>query len=193
VLVEELRAGRDGQDGVHLGAAFRKLNPRIIFGSVKGFSEGSPMRTSRFMKTWRSARAAPLDDRLLGRSSDGQRSGARRQQHRHASRDRHPDRIDRRGKTGKGQKVAVSMQDGGAEFVRVKLRTRNAWTMLAIWRNTRSIRTGSSPMRSPRRKRRRRRAAGLDTQVQGLGNRPERLHLLHDPGAELGADLPGDR
>jgi formyl-CoA transferase len=38
-----------------------------------------------------------------------------------------------------------------------------------------------------RRQRRRRRPAGLGAQVQGLGDRPERLHLLHDPGPCLGA------
>jgi len=53
--------------------------------------------------------------------------------------------------------------------------------------------TGSSLMRSPRRKRRRRRAAGLGTQVQGLGNRPERLHSFTIQEQKLGADLPGDR
>ena len=39
----------------------------------------------------------------------------------------------------------------------------------------------------------RRRSAGLGAQVQGLGNRPERLHLLHDPGPCVGADLQGAR
>jgi len=29
--------------------------------------------------------------------------------------------------------------------------------------------------------------------VQGLANRSQRIHLFHDPGAELGSDLPGDR
>ena len=37
-----------------------------------------------------------------------------------------------------------------------------------------------------RRQRRRRRPAGLDPEVQGLGDRPQRLHLLHDPGPRLG-------
>ena len=36
----------------------QKLNPKIIFASVKGFSEGHPTRTSRFTKTSRNVPAA---------------------------------------------------------------------------------------------------------------------------------------
>jgi len=68
-----------------------------------------------------------------------------------------------------------------------------AWSVLATWKNTRSIRTERLAMRSRAAATPAAAAARLDTQVQGLGNRPERLHLLHDPGAELGANLPGDR
>ena len=39
----------------------------------------------------------------------------------------------------------------------------------------------------------RRRPAGPDPQVQGLGDRPQRLHLFHHPGARLGGDLRRDR
>ena len=34
---------------------------------------------------------------------------------------------------------------------------------------------------------------GCDPQVQGLGDRSQRLHLCHHPGAGLGADLRGHR
>jgi formyl-CoA transferase len=44
-----------------------------------------------------------------------------------------------------------------------------------------------------RRQRVRRRPAGLDPQVQGLGERSQRLHLFHRPGAGVAGDLPGDR
>ena len=39
----------------------------------------------------------------------------------------------------------------------------------------------------------RRRPAGLDPEMQGLGDRPERVYLLHRASAGLGADLQGDR
>ena len=38
-----------------------------------------------------------------------------------------------------------------------------------------------------------RRAARMDSQVQGMGNRSQRLHLLHHPGAGLGSHLQSDR
>ncbi len=44
-----------------------------------------------------------------------------------------------------------------------------------------------------RRQRFRRRAAGLDPQVQGLGNRSERLRLFHHPGGGVEEDLRSDR
>ena len=44
-----------------------------------------------------------------------------------------------------------------------------------------------------RRQRFRRRPAGLDRQMQRLGDRSRRLHLFHHPGAGLGADLRSDR
>ena len=43
--------------------------------------------------------------------------------------------------------------------------------------------------RAARRQRLGRRPAGLDPQVQGLGDRPQRLHLLHHPGPGLGSHL----
>ena len=38
-----------------------------------------------------------------------------------------------------------------------------------------------------------RRPARMDSQVQGLGNRSQRVHLLHHAGAGVGRDLQGDR
>ena len=38
-----------------------------------------------------------------------------------------------------------------------------------------------------------RRPAGLDPEVQGLGDRPQRLHLLHHPGGRVAGHLQGDR
>ena len=53
----------------------------------------------------------------------------------------------------------------------------------------RRVRRGGSAWRQ----RRRRRPARLGGQVQGMGVRPQRLHLLHHPGAELEADGRGHR
>ena len=44
-----------------------------------------------------------------------------------------------------------------------------------------------------RRQRVGRRPAGLDPEVQGLGDRPQRLHLLHHAGAGVEGHLRGDR
>ena len=47
--------------------------------------------------------------------------------------------------------------------------------------------------RAARRQRFRRRPARLDPEVQGLGDRSQRLHLFHHPGAGVGGDLRPDR
>ena len=59
VLVENFAPGAMDRMGF-TWERIRELDPRIIFGSIKGFSEGSPTRTSRCTKTWRNAPAARL-------------------------------------------------------------------------------------------------------------------------------------
>ena len=94
-------------------------------------------------------------------------------------------------KTGKGQKVAVLDAGRGAEPV-----PREDARPVAPGQGGLPGRVPAVPARevqgrrgAARRQRRRRRPAGLDPEVQGLGDRPQRLHLLHGPGPCLGADL----
>jgi len=82
VLVENFGPGvldRLGFSWEHI----HELNPRLIFGSVKGFPEVS---------RWSDIKAYENVAQCAG---DHQRGGAGRQQHRPSSPDRHPDRLDR--------------------------------------------------------------------------------------------------
>jgi formyl-CoA transferase len=75
VFVENFAPGaldRMGFTWEHL----QELNPRIIFGSVKGFSKGSPYEASRSTKTSLSAPAGP--PRRLASGTVLQRSAVRR-------------------------------------------------------------------------------------------------------------------
>ena len=92
-----------------------------------------------------------------------------------------------RNRTGRGQKVFAAMQDGVLNLARVKLRDQQrlahgpAYRIQPV-RRGRSVRQGGAA----RRQRFWRRPAGLDLEVQGLGDRSRRLHLFHHPGAGLG-------
>ena len=123
VLVENFAPGAMDR----MGLSWDKLqewNPRLIFGSVKGFNDASPWNDLKvYENVAQCAGGGASTTGLLGRSADRQRRGPRRQQHRHASADRNPDGADRqRDKTGKGQKVSASMQDSVLNLCRVKLR-----------------------------------------------------------------------
>jgi len=96
VLVENFRPGamdRMGLSWEHI----QELNPRIIFGSIKGFSEGSPYED--------------ISGAALGDSNTGMHLliGILAA-------------LVGREKTGKGEKVSMSMQDAVLNLCRVKLR-----------------------------------------------------------------------
>lgn len=122
VLVENFAPGaldRMGFSWEHI----QELNPRIVFGSVKGFSEGSPYAdlkvyenvaqcaggaasTTGFWDGPPTVSAAALGDSNTGMHLAIGILAA----------------LLHREKTGKGQKVAVSMQDAVLNLCRVKLR-----------------------------------------------------------------------
>jgi formyl-CoA transferase len=94
----------------------QSLNPGMILASVKGFGRRPPLRGPEGLRERGPVRGRRcLDHRLLEGREPGPTisSGrARRLQHRHAPGHRHPGRayIGKQ-KTGKGQKVRLSMQD----------------------------------------------------------------------------------
>ena len=194
VLVENFAPGamdRMGFTWEHI----QELNPRLIFGSIKGFSEGSPYADLKvYENVAQCAGGAASTTGFWDGPPTVSGGGARRQQHRHASGDRPPDRADRPREDRQGPESRRVDAGRGAEPV-----PRQAARSAAAGSRRLSGRVPAVSERKvrrcgpARRQRRRRRPAGLGTQVQGLGNRSERLHLLHDPGAELGADLQGHR
>src|SRR5712672_3778514 len=122
VLVENFAPGaldRMGFTWEHI----HQLNPRIIFGSVKGFSEGSPYEDLKvYDNVAQCAGGAAsttgfwdgpptVSGAALGDSNTGM----------HLAIGILTALIGRE-KTGKGQKVSVSMQDAGLNLCRVKLR-----------------------------------------------------------------------
>ncbi len=99
-----------------------------------------------------------------------------------------------RTRTGRGQKVLCAMQDGVLNLARVKLRDQQRLahgplSEYSQYRRGRRLWQGGAS----RRQRLRWWPAGLDSQVQGLGERSRRLHLFHHPGPGLGTDLRPDR
>ena len=96
--------------------------------------------------------------------------------------------------TGKGQKVTAAMQDGVLNLCARQAarpaapRPRPAQGIQPVRRRHSVRRRGAA-----RRQRFRRRPARPHPQMQGLGDRSQRLHLFHHPGAGLGEDLRRDR
>jgi formyl-CoA transferase len=79
VLVENFRPGAMDRMGFSW-ERLQELNPRLVFGSIKGFGEGSPYEDmSVYDNVAQCAGGRRLDHRLLGRPPDGQRGSPRRQ------------------------------------------------------------------------------------------------------------------
>ena len=168
-----------------------ELNPRMILASVKGFSEGhhyddlkvyenvaqcagGAASTTGFWDGPPIISAAALGDTNTGMHLAIGILTALRQ----------------RDQTGKGQKVAVSMQDSVLNLCRVKLRDQQRLDRTGVLEEYPQYPHGTFTDVVPRGGN-----AGGGGQPgwvlngQGLAGRPERLHLLHDPRPRLGTDL----
>ena len=194
VLVENFAPGAMDRMGLSW-ENLQEWNPRLIFGSVKGFNDDSSWNDLKvYENVAQCAGGARVDHRLLGRPADRQRRRPRRQQHRHAPADRHPDRADRprqdrQGPEGLGVDAGRRAQPVPGQAARPAATGSGRLPGGVPAVPERRVRR----RRPARRQRRRRRPARLGAQVQGLGDRPQRLHLLHDPGAELEAHRRGHR
>ena len=167
----------------------QELNPRMIVASVKGFGPGPYEDCKVYENVAQCAGGAAsttgFDDGppLVTGAQIGD------SRHRPAPRARHRRRaVPAQHAPASGQKVLAAMQDGVLNLCRVKLRDQQRLDRTRrAWRSTRSIPTRQVRRRgAARRQRLGRRPAGLDPEVQGLGDRPERLHLLHHAGAGVG-------
>ena len=171
----------------------QELNPKMILASVKGFSDGHHYEDLKvYENVAQCAGGAASTTGFWDGPPDRQRRGAGRQQHRHAPGHRHPDGPHRPAQTrpARARRSPCSMQDAVLNLCRVKLRDQQRLDRLGYLEEYPQYPHGKLHRRgAARRQRRRRRPAGLGAQVQGLGDRPQRLHLLHDPGPCLGADL----
>ena len=96
--------------------------------------------------------------------------------------------------TGKGQRVTCAMQDGVLNLA-PRQAARPAAPRARAAHRVQPVRRGHPVRRgrAARRQRFRRRPARPHPQVQGLGDRSQRLHLFHHAGAGLGDDLRRDR
>ena len=97
-------------------------------------------------------------------------------------------------RTGRGQKVLVRHAGRRAQS-RARQVARPAAPRARPAHRIQPVRRGRAVRRrgAARRQRFRRRPAGLDSQMQRLGERSRRLHLFHHPGAGVGRDLRPDR
>ena len=189
VLVENFGPGaldRMGFTWEHI----HELNPGMIVASVKGFSDGHHYEDLKVYENVAqcaggAASTTGFDDgpptisaAALGDSNTGMHLAIGILT-----------ALRGRDKTGKGQKVAVSMQDAVLNLCRVKMRDQQRLERVGYLEEYPQYPHGKfSRRRAARRQCRRRRPARLGAEVQGLGNRPERVHLLHHPGSRLGAD-----
>ena len=192
VMVENFAPGaldRMGFTWEHI----QSLNPRMILASVKGFGPG-PYEDCKVYENVAqcaggSASTTGFDDgpplvtgAQIGDSGTGLHLALGI-----------VSALFQRNTTGRGQKVLVRDAGRRAEPVprqAARPAAAGAWAADRIsavsgWR----IRRGGAARRQCVGWR----PAGLDSEMQGLGDRSQRLHLLHRPGAGVGGDLRRDR
>ena len=131
-----------------------------------------------------------IDHRFSRRTAAGHRRADRRQRHRPASGARHRHRAlsahrYRQGTEGHRRDAGRRAESRARQAARSAApRPWSAHGVQPVRRRDSVRRRGAA-----RRQRFRRRSAGPHLEVQGLGDRSQRLHLLHHPGAGLGEDL----
>ena len=194
VLVENFAPGamdRMGLSWEHI----HELNPRLIFGSVKGFNDDSPWSDLKVYENVAQCAGGAasttgfwdgpptVSGAALGDSNTGMHLligiltallGPRE---------------DRCGPEGFGLDAGRGAQPVPGQAARPAASGAGRLPRGVPAVPERDVRRRGAA----RRQRRRRRSARLGAQVQGMGDRPQRLHLLHHPGAELGADVSGHR
>ena len=193
VLVENFAPGaldRMGLTWEHV----HKLNPRMIVASVKGFGPGPYEDCKVYENVAQCAGGAasttgfregpPLvTGAQIGDSGTGLHLALGI-----------VSALYQRIRTGRGQKVLCAMQDGVLNLARVKLRDQQRLKHGPLKEYSQfgeGVAFGEATPRAgndsgggqP----------GLDSQVQGLGARSRRLHLLHHAGAGVARDLRPDR
>ena len=183
----EFRARRARPHGADLGA-----HPQAQPAHDRRLGQGLRPRPLRGLQGLRERRAMRrrlgLDHRLPRRPAAGHRRADRRLRHRPASRARHrlgalPAHPHRPRPEGARRHAGRRAQPVPRQIARPAApRARPAHRIQPV-RRGRAVRRGGAA----RRQRFRRRPARLDPEVQGLGDRPRRLHLLHHPGAGVGA------
>ena len=172
----------------------QKINPRIVVASVKGFGPGKYEDCKVYENVAQCAGGSASTTGFLdgpplvtGAQIGDSGTGLHLALGIVAA-------LFQREKSGRGQKVLASMQDGVLNLCRVKLRDQQRLAAGPLTEYSQhgegiAVRRGDAA----RRQRLGRRPAGPDPEVQGLGDRPERLHLLHHPGRGLGEGLRRDR
>ncbi len=171
----------------------QQLNPRMILASDEGFRPW-PLRRLQGLRERRAMRRRlSVDHRLRRWPAAGNRRSDRQFRHRIASCPRHrrravPAQHHRPRPEGAVRDAGRRAEPLPRQVARpAAAGARAADRIPAIPR--RRVRRGGAP----RRQCLGRRPARLDPEVQRLGDRSERLHLLHRPGAGMGSDLRRDR
>ncbi len=193
VLVENFAPGaldRMGFTWEHI----QELNPRMIVASVKGFGPGPYEDCKVYENVAQCAGGAAsttgFDDGpplVTGAQIGDSGTGLHLALGIVAA-------LYQRNRTGRGQKVLAAMQDGVLNLCRVKLRDQQRLARTGVLEEYPQYPNGNvRRRRAARRQRLGRRPAGLDPEVQGLGDRPQRLHLFHHAGARVEGHLRSDR
>ena len=193
VLVENFAPGALDRMGF-TWERIQELNPRMIVASVKGFGPG-PYEDCKVYENVAqcaggSASTTGFDDGpplVTGAQIGDSGTGLHLALGIVAA-------LYQRKTTGRGQRVLAAMQDGVLNLCRVKLRDQQRLERTHVMKEypqypARQVRQRGAA----RRECLRRRPAGDHRQVQGLGDRSERLSVLHRAGAGVEGDLQRDR